>query len=75
LIVDPDGVLPFSVALQSFKPVSGRNTKVLQPSCLIEQSQFDQSFVLHLRRQLPASDAEPDLFSLPFGEAQDHASL
>ncbi len=36
LIVDPDAVLPFPIALKRFQTIPGWNAKILQPPCDIQ---------------------------------------
>ena len=40
LIVDADAVLPRAAALQSFKPVTGRNAKILDSTCNLQLPQL-----------------------------------
>lgn len=73
LVIDPDAVLPLPVALQSFKPVSGQDRKILNSDRCVELIQF------HLR--LPQKPRKR-LGILAFGElarrlasnAHDHAT-
>jgi hypothetical protein len=43
LPVDPDAVLPFPIAGQSFKPVAGRDAQVIQVNRSVKDEQFPES--------------------------------
>jgi len=54
LIVDPDTMLPFAIALQGFKPVAWRNPEVLQMPGLVKvqepasRNPFDRTKLRHI---------------------------
>jgi hypothetical protein len=54
LIVDPDTMLPFAVALQGFEPVAWRNPEVLQMPSLVKvqelasRNAFDRTKLRHM---------------------------
>ena len=53
LIVDPDAVLAFAVALQHFQAIGRRFAKIFQRCRVIERTQLALRDVLHVARQSP----------------------
>src|SRR6185369_541595 len=53
LIVDPDAPLTFSFSLQSFQPVSWRDTQLLNHSGRVQLHQLTPCRLLHIERQAP----------------------
>jgi hypothetical protein len=51
-VIDADGMLASSVALQGFKPVAGRSAEIVECPCDVELLEFPQSDPLDVRRQI-----------------------
>jgi hypothetical protein len=64
LPVDSDAVLPLAISLQGFKPVPGRDAKLLETNRSIEQLQLIECFLLDTARQSPRQLAVPNLLRL-----------
>jgi len=47
LIVDPNAVLPFSIAVQSFKTIGGWRSQVSEFGCAVHLPQLAPDHVLH----------------------------
>lgn len=43
LFVDAEGVLPLTVALESFKPVARRDEKIVEFRCSLDEAELSQS--------------------------------
>jgi hypothetical protein len=54
LVVDPNRVLPSSIASQGFEPISRRHTELIEVANGIQYSQFIESFLTKHRRQEPS---------------------
>ena len=52
LIIDPNAVLSLPAPLQFFQMVCGRNSQILQASCIIHHDQFPQCNELNMLREL-----------------------
>ena len=56
LIVDPDAVLSLAVSLERLQMIRGRDTQILQTSCIVDHDQFSQRYALNILRQLLGKD-------------------
>jgi hypothetical protein len=57
LVIDPDGVLPFSIPRQSFQSIPGRKAKVLQCRGGIQHLEFTERDFPEWRRRFAAAPA------------------
>src|SRR6185312_4768911 len=73
LVVDPDAVLAFAVALQGFQAIGWRNAEVIQGRRGIEHAELAARDLLDIGRQSPGCSSAPDLLRLLVGKAPDHA--
>jgi len=64
LIVDSDAVLSLACSLQSFQTVRRRDPKIGKSTRTIQHSQFPQSHLVNIARQLPGADTLEDFFGL-----------
>lgn len=72
LLVDPDAVLSFPVAVKLFQTVSGRDTQVIQSERCVELIQLHNGPAEKLRRKFPGV-FPPEYFFCPrICEALDH---
>jgi hypothetical protein len=72
LIVDPDAPLTFSVMLQSFQPVRGREAQIIQRCRRIELRQPHRRSLSDLRRQSPGLSRREESLRLGGSERTDH---
>jgi hypothetical protein len=70
-VIDPNTMLTFPVALQSLKPVTGKNLQIQQGLRRVQVSQFSQRYGLNVRRHLRMLPAKK-LFGLLVPEGSDH---
>jgi hypothetical protein len=74
LIIDPDTVLPDTIALQSFQAVSGRYPQVLQFDSILKESQFPSCDLEKITRDSFDALPLPDTLREPAPETFDHGS-
>src|SRR6476661_9384516 len=72
LIIDPDRVLPPPIASESLKPVRGWHAQIIEPSGIVEKTQFAKCASLNVRRQPATGVARPDGCGLTVAKADDH---
>ena len=72
LLIDPDAVLAFSIALQSLELIRARNRKIPQISSSIQLLQLHQRPLLNLARNTLGVLATPDPFGLSASKGLDH---
>ena len=70
LIIDPDAVLSFPVAVKLFQAVSRGDSQIIKRLRAIEHGQF--SFRHGGGRRAAGFSAAPDFRRLPVGETPDH---
>jgi hypothetical protein len=69
LVIDANQILARPVALQRFKAIAGRNTKIAQRPSLVEETQLAQRGYLHVEREPATSATRPNQGRLLVGEA------
>ena len=75
LVVDPDTVLAFSIPVQSFQSVAGRDSQILQLSSRVEHGQFLPGRASQVRRRHSLALAcVPKLLRAFIREGLDHFS-
>ena len=72
LIVDPDAVLPRTVATQLLEPVTGRNPEIVEPAGRVELNQFAQHDPSQIGRVVPDRLALPEARGVTISKAADH---
>ena len=75
LIVDPNAVLPLTVALELFQTIPRRNSQILHTSCIVNQDQLSQRDSLNGLRQLPGKGLMVNLLRFCVSKALYHASI
>ena len=75
LVINPDAVLSRPVAGEPFQTVPGRNTQILQTSCIVDHDQLAKRRSLHGQREFGGKDLMVDLFRLPVRKALYHGSI
>jgi len=73
-IVDPNAVLPGTVALEEFQSVARRRAQILQGNGCIEVTKLSQRNALDVARQSPGPLAFKQSLRMGIGEALDHKS-
>jgi hypothetical protein len=74
LIVDPDAVLAFAVALERLKTIGWRNSQIIKGEGIAEHTQLAPGHGLDIGRQAPGRRSAPDLFRFPVGKGSDHGA-
>ncbi|QNM63704.1 hypothetical protein XHV734_5031 [Xanthomonas hortorum pv. vitians] len=72
LVVDPDAVLPASLALQRFQPVGRWNTQIVEVRGSVEHAQLAARDRLDVGRQPAGALTQPDLFGFLVDKAPYH---
>src|ERR1051326_4281679 len=72
LAIDPNAVLPFSVAFQRFQFISWWHLQIFQPDRRIQYPQLRQSCLLDIGRQLAGKLTAPNSFRFPVTKACYH---
>ena len=73
LLIDPNAPETSQVAPKDFQPVSRRNGKVLDNSCLIDHSELPPRPLLDVVRQFANPEAPINVFSVRIAEALNHS--
>ncbi len=71
LIVDPNAVLAFAAAPQSFQPIPGRDSQIFQPPCLMQVQKLPPSAPLERTESMNCLIIEERLGISAFARA-DH---
>ena len=74
LIVDPDAVLAFAIALEGFESIGRWNTQIIQHGGVPEHTQLATCHGLDIGRQAPGWRSAADLFRFLVGKVPDHGS-
>lgn len=61
LVINADAVLPFSIAFQSFQPVSGRNTEIKQAGSVVKQLELPKCHACNFRRKIRTAETIENL--------------
>jgi hypothetical protein len=72
LVVDADAVLPGAVAFQSFKPISGRNARILKIHGIVQKFQLPHASALNNLRQPNGFNPVEKVFGSGVFETPDH---
>jgi hypothetical protein len=75
LVIDPDAVLPLSVASERLKPVPGRNLKVFDIGGAVKDQEFSQCGSLDVTWNLPGTVPTENPFGLSVLERADHGYI
>jgi len=75
LVIDADGVLSLSAALESFELVARRYTKVIEPPGVIQKTQLPQRRSLNIGWKPSAAAARPNRCCLSVTKADDHEAV
>jgi hypothetical protein len=73
LVVDPDAMLPLSVAAQFLQAIAGRNPQILELKRTFEHGQLASGHASG--RLAPGLARSPDFRRLPVGESLDHPAI
>ena len=74
-VIDPDTMLPGTIADELLEPVSGCGSQIIQGFSRIEEQQLSQSSSLNLRRKTPRSFSIKYLFRFPISKAAYHMNI
>ena len=74
-IIDPDTMLPGTIADELFESVSGCGSQIIQGFSRIEEQQLSQSPSLNLRRQTPRSFPPKYPLRLSISKAAYHGNI
>ena len=72
LIVDPDAVLAFAIALEGFQPIGRWSAQIIQRRGVLEHTQLATCHGLDICRQTPGGRSTRDLFRFLVGKVPDH---
>lgn len=75
LLIDADGMLPFSVTAQYLQAVGRRNPKIIQRCCKMEHGQFTCRQSLNILRELLGEAPLENFFGFPALETFDHSLI
>jgi hypothetical protein len=65
-------VLTLAFTVQRFETIARRHPKIVEPSCVVQQTQLSQRDGLNVGRKLSAPPAFPDRCRFATAEAGDH---
>jgi hypothetical protein len=72
LAIDPDAMLPRSIAGERFEVIVRGNLEVMQNSGIIEEAELSEGSRLNVLRKLSAEIPKPYSFGLSRAKAPDH---